>query len=126
MAVTAFPAIEPSSRAWVPGAQPVKAFVTLSGVESRVMLGSQPVGTSLQLSFQNLTESVALLIINHFATAKGTFETFALPAAVFAGMTDYSSVTPDGQTWRYAATPSVDWVSPGIANVSVSLVAIRS
>ena len=125
MAITAFPAIEPSSRVWTPGSQPVKAFSTLSGYESRVMLGSEPIGTSLQMSFQNLQEVVVLSITDHFVKAKGTFETFALPAAVFAGMTDYSKVTPDGQVWRYAAAPSVRWVSPGIANVTVSLVAIR-
>ena len=126
MAITAFPAIEPSSRAWVPGSQPVKSFATLSGYESRVMLGAEPVGTSLQMSFKNLQEVVALTITDHYVKAKGTFEAFALPAAVFAGMTDYGKVTPEGQTWRYAAAPSIDWVSPGIANVSVSLVAIRS
>ena len=125
MAITAFPAIEPSSRAWTPGSQPVKAFSTLSGYESRVMLGSEPIGASLQLSFQNLTESIALAISNHFSTAKGTFETFVLPAAVFAGMTDYSTVAPTGQEWRYAAAPSINWVSPGVANVGVSLVAVR-
>ena len=126
MAITAFPAIEPSSRAWVPGSQPVKSFLTLSGYESRVMLGAEPVGTSLQMSFQNLTEAIALSVIDHFSKAKGTFETFALPAAVFAGMTDYGKVTPSGQVWRYASSPSVTWVSPGIANIQVSLVAIRS
>ena len=126
MAITAFPAIEPSSRAWVPGSQPVKAFSTLSGYESRVMLGAEPVGTSLQMSFQNLQEVVALSITDHYVKAKGTFETFALPPAVFAGMTDYGKVTPEGQVWRYTAAPSIQWVSPGIANVTVSLVAIRS
>ena len=89
------------------------------------MLGSEPIGTSLQMSFQNLTEVVVLSITDHYVQAKGTFETFALPVAVFAGMTDYGKVTPDGQVWRYAAAPSIGWVSPGIANVSVSLVAVR-
>lgn len=126
MAITAFPAIEPSSRAWVPGSQPVKSFSTLSGYESRVLLGAEPVGTSLQMSFQNLQEVVVLRITDHFVKAKGTYETFALPDAVFAGMTDYGKVTPDGQVWRYASSPSIQWVSPGIANVTVSLTAIRS
>ena len=126
MATTAFPAIKPSSRTWVPGSQPVKAFSTLSGYESRVMLGSKPVGTSLQMSFQNLQEVVALSITDHFVKAKGTFETFALPDAVFAGMTDYGKVTPEGQVWRYTSAPRIQWVSPGIANITVSLVAIRS
>ena len=125
MAITAFPAIEPSSRAWVPGSQPVQSFATLSGFESRVMLGAEPVGTSLQMSFNNLKEVVALSITDHYVKAKGTFETFALPAAVFAGMTDYGKVTPEGHTWRYASAPSIDWVSPGIANVGVSFVAVH-
>lgn len=126
MAITAFPAIKPSSRVWLPGAQPVQAFATLSGYESRIMLGSEPVGTSLQLSFQNLQEAVALSITDHYSNARGTFETFAMPAAVFAGMTNYGSVTPAGQVWRYASAPSIAWVSPGIADVSVSFVAVRS
>ena len=126
MAITAFPEIQPSSRTWVPGSQPVKTFATLSGYESRVMLGDQPVGTSLQMSFQNLTEAVALSVIDHFSKAKGTYETFSLPASVFAGMTDSGKVTPEGQAWRYAAAPSVVWVSPGIANINVSLIAILS
>ena len=125
MAVTAFPALEPSGRTWVPGSQPVKSFVTLSGFESRVMLGSEPLGTSLQLSFQNLTEAAVIAITNHFGLAKGTFESFALPDEVFAGMATPDSVTPAGQVWRYTGPPSVAWVAPAIANVSVSFVSVR-
>ena len=70
MAITAFPAIEPSSRAWTPGSQPVKAFSTLSGYESRSDAGFREVGTLLQMSFQNLQEVVALSITDHFVKAK--------------------------------------------------------
>jgi hypothetical protein len=126
MAITAFPAVKPSSRTWMPGSQPSAAFNTLSGYESRVLLGSQPIGTQLQLTFNNQTEEIVLGFTEHFAKAKGTYETFDVPNDVFAGMTNYGAVTPEGQTWRYNAAPQVVWVSPGIANVQIRLVAIHS
>ena len=124
MSVAAFPAVKPSSRAWTPGTPPAKSFNTLSGNETRVLLGAKPIGTSLSMSFSNIKESVVLQITNHFFIAKGSYETFTLPPEVFAGMTSYGSVTPSGLVWRYASAPSVDWVAPGIGAVSVDLVAV--
>jgi hypothetical protein len=125
MAVTSFPSIKPSSRSWTPGSQPVQSFTALSGYESRVLLGPNPIGATLSLGFQNLTETVFLQITSHYATAKGTYETFALPAELFAGMTNYAGVTPSGFEWRYTGPPTVEWTAPGIGNASVSLVAVK-
>lgn len=125
MAVASFPSIKPSSRTWTPGAQPVQSFTALSGYEARVLLGPNPIGASLSLGFQNLTEAVFLQITNHYATAKGTYEIFDLPADVFAGMASYSGVTPSGYKWRYSGPPSIEWTAPGIGNASVSLLAVR-
>lgn len=124
MAVTAFPEIAPSARTWTPGSQPLQTVTTLSGYESRVLLGPDPVGTTLVVSFQNLQEVLLLQITDHYALARGSFETFQLPAAIFAGMNDYSSVTPVNRSWRYASAPTIDWVAPGIGNASVSFVAV--
>lgn len=125
MTVAAFPAIKPSSRTWTPGSQPVQSFTALSGYEARVLLGPNPIGATLSLGFQNLTEAVFLQIISHYATAKGTYEVFDLPADAFAGMTSYSGVTPSGYKWRYSGPPTIDWVAPGIGNASVSLLAVN-
>ena len=76
------------------------------------------------MTFSNLRENVIAQITDHFVAAKGSFETFGLPAEVFAGMSNYGSVTPSGFSWRYGEAPSVDWVAPGIGNVSVSLLAV--
>jgi hypothetical protein len=126
MAVAAFPAIKPSGRTWIPGSKPVQAFTALSGYESRVLLGPNPIGAALQLAFQNLTEAVFTQITNHYSIAQGTYEIFDLPVEVFAGMSNYSGVTPSGFKWRYAGPPSIEWTAPGIGNVSVSLVAVNS
>ena len=100
------------------------SFNTLSGYEARILLGSKPVGTSLSMSFSNLLENELLKITDHYLKAQGTYDTFALPSSTYAGMTNFGSVTPASFSWRYASAPSVDWVSPGIGNVSVSLVAV--
>ena len=126
MAVASFPQLKPSSRSWTPGSQPTASFGTLSGYESRVLLGSKPVGTALSVGFENLLEDKFLLITAHYLVAKGSYETFSLPASVFAGMNDFGSVTPPGFTWRYASAPSVNWVAPGIGNVSVSFLAVSN
>lgn len=124
MSISAFPAVKPSSRAWTPGSFPITSFNTLSGNETRILLGAKPVGTSLSMTFSNLRENVIAQITDHFFAAKGSFETFGLPAEVFAGMSSYGGVTPSGFSWRYGGAPSVDWVAPGIGNVSVSLLAV--
>lgn len=124
MSVAAFPAVKPSSRAWTPGSFPSRTFNTLSGNETRILLGAKPVGASLSITFNNLRESVIAQITNHFFVAKGSYETFGLPSATFAGMSSFDGVTPSGFAWRYASPPSVDWVSPGIGNVSVSFLAV--
>ena len=126
MSVAAFPSIAPSSRSWTPGSMPMKSFNTFSGYEARVLLGPNPIGTSLALGFSNLLEDQLLQITEHHIVAKGSFEIFDLPETVLAGMTNYWKVTPLCFQWRYAGPPSIDWVAPGIGNVSVSLLAVTS
>ena len=124
MTVASFPSIKPSSRTWTPGSQPVQSFTALSGYEARVLLGPKPIGATLSLGFQNLTEAVFLQITNHYATASSTYEVFDLPVEIFAGMTNYADVTPSGYKWRYASSPTIEWSAPGIGNASVSFVAV--
>lgn len=100
------------------------SYTSMAGYEVRVLVGQNPIGVALSLVFENQTEVAALSITNHYATAKGTYEVFALPPDVFAGMANYSSVKPEMMSWRYAAAPSVEWLMPGVATVSVELVAV--
>lgn len=124
MAIADFPALTPSGRSWTPGTQPMTAFTSLAGAEVRVLHGSTPINVGLQLNFSNLQETTANLITAHYLLARGTFELFDLPAAVYGGMAGYSNIKPSGSLWRYAGAPSVDYVSPGVQNVSVDLVAV--
>jgi hypothetical protein len=111
-----FPSLAPSARAWQPGTPPVGVFVGMAGTETRMRYGARAVGATLSLTYAVLEEANVWLVVNHHQLAAGT-EAFALPTAVFAGM----STTPGG-VWRYAGAPTVTWLSPGLASVQVDLV----
>ena len=103
---------------------PVSNFSSMSGRETRVILGDTPHGHRLGLKFQNLEESVAKQLIDHWYIQQGTALAFALPADVWAGWAQYSSAITANQQWRYTGQPKVDAVSPGIMNVSVELISL--
>lgn len=119
-----FPALKPAVRTWTMGALPTSGFTTMSGHETRILLGSDEINTSLALQYLNIQETQVLELTAHYRTVRGGFDTFSLPAETFAGMADGAAVTPPGQVWRYASAPQIEWVSPGIATVSVELVAV--
>lgn len=124
MAVAAFPSLKPSARSWTPGSPPVATFSSLSGAESRVLLGATAVGSSLRLSFDNRTEADAQQITDHFAVALGMYEVFDLPAEVFAGMAGFAHIKPSAFKWRYKGTPAVTYQMPNVVSVVVDLVAV--
>ena len=119
-----FPAIKPSSRAFTPGRLPVNSFVSVSGKETRVIMGDTMHGHSLSLNFQNLLEVAAKQIIDHWYGQQGTVLAFTLPSDLWAGWAQYSSAITAGQNWRYASQPKVSAVSPGIMSLSVELISL--
>ena len=119
-----FPAIKPASRSFTPGMVPVQSFASMSGKETRVILGDTMHGHSVSLSFTNLQEAAAKQIIDHWYNRQGTALDFTLPSDVWAGWSQYSSATTSGQKWRYTAQPQIEAVSPSIMNVSVELVSL--
>ena len=124
MAVQSFPGIKPSSRVWTPGSKPQSTYRSQGGYEVRIQHGSLSVGAQLSLGFQNLLEAVGKQITDHYAIAQGSFETFAVPVEMFAGMTTYDYITATGTTWRYNRPPNVTYVAPGIQSITVELVAV--
>ena len=119
-----FPAVRPASRNFTPGMLPVSSFASVSGKETRVIMGDTMHGHAISLSFANLQEPVVKQITDHWYGQQGTALAFTLPAAVWAGWTQYSSAITVGQQWRYTGPPAIEAVSPGIMNVSVELVSL--
>jgi len=124
MAVANFPSITPSARSWTPGRLPVQTLTSLAGYETRIQTGSIAVNQQLKLQFNNLSEAAGKSITDHFALAKGVYEQFDLPAAVFGGMSSYGHIKPSGNLWRYESAPSVEYGPNGRQSIEVSLVAV--
>jgi len=122
--MTAFPAIQPSARSFAPGQVPVTTFTSLSGKETRVILGDTATNHRLSLGFQNIQDPVGQQIMDHWNGQLGIALAFTLPSAVYAGWSLYLSTVPSTQQWRYESIPEVEFVAPGIMNVSVELVAL--
>ena len=119
-----FPNLRPSSRSFVPGMLPVNTFASVSGKETRVILGDTSHNHTASLSFSNLQEPVVKQILDHWYNRLGTGLSFTLPSKVWAGWTDYGSAVTAEQLWRYTGAPQVSAVSPGIMTVSVELVSL--
>ena len=119
-----FPALKPASRSFTPGMVPVQSFASMSGKETRVILGDTMHGHSVSLSFSNLQEPAVKQITDHWYNRQGTALDFTLPADVWAGWAQYSSAITAGQKWRYGSQPQVSAVKLGIMNVSVELVSL--
>ena len=119
-----FPAIKPSGRSFIAGLLPVSTFASISGKETRVVMGDTMHGHVVQLSFGNILEPKAKQILDHWYGRQGTALAFVLPPEVWSGWIDYISAVDSDQQWRYAAPPEIVAVSAGIMNVSVELVAL--
>lgn len=119
----AFPALTPTTRNYSPGDWPIKRFESQSGVEIRILYGSQRVGATLELSYDNIRDSEAQQFLTDYDSTLGTLRTFTIPAGALKGTS--VGMTPPPQTkWRYADTPAVTSVRPGISTVRVNLVAV--
>ena len=86
-----FPAVRPSGRSFTPGSLPVEAYTSMSGKETRVVMGNTFFGHSVSLDFQTLQEAVVQTLIAHFYEQQGTVLSFTLPSAVWAGWSLYES-----------------------------------
>lgn len=129
--MAAFPSIKPTERSFTLGEYPTKTYRALSGKVIRRSFGNRPFGATLELVFENVTETVLKQIFDHYHAQQGTSAGFVLPNAVFAGLEANSTLlaqlkagTPSGggMQWFYAETPSVESVYRNLSTISVSLI----
>ena len=129
MAVT-FPSIEPTSRSFVAPRWPTSGLTTQSGVTTRRLWGSRPSQAQLSLSFTNITDDNAALILEAYNDAKGATTDLALPSVIFNGasgnLTGWlnTASTGAGMKWFFSEEPpAVESVAPNRSSVRITLVA---
>ena len=139
-----FPTIKPSSRSYNPGTYPSTNFESLDGTKTHIRYGNKRVNATLSLSFSNITDAEAALILENYEDVNSTWDyvTFASTDGVsgisnatelkppIAGQSDPTSSLQSlvkeggaGLLWRYSGPPSVTSTFRGRSNVSCSFVA---
>lgn len=130
MAVS-FPDIVPTSRSFSAPTWPTTSTTSQSGVISRRLWGSSPSKASLSLTYSNISDTNAALILNAYNTAKGATTDLTLPSSVLTGMGSSltlrwaTAIASAGLKWYFSENepPSVESVVPGRSTVKVTLVA---
>jgi hypothetical protein len=129
MSVT-FPTIEPTSRSFTAPRWPISATRSQSGVTSQRLWGSKPSQAQLALTFDNITDNNAALILQAYNSAKGTITELTLPTVIFNGASANlagwlnTTSTGAGMKWFFdEEPPSVESVAPNRSSVRLTLVA---
>lgn len=127
--MTTFPAVTPTAMDFTAPEFPVRAQTSLSGVVTRRLFGNRGTTSSLSLSFDNISDSVAVLFMQAWIDAKGPLAVVTVPATVFDGaapdLRSYLEAGGDALNWHFAEAPQLQRVVPGISSVRVRLEATR-
>jgi hypothetical protein len=129
MTVT-FPTLEPTGRSFVAPRWPTSGITSQSGVTTRRLWGSRPSQARLNLSFDNISDDNAGLIVAAYNSAKGATTELTLPNVLFNGasaaLTGWLNTTSTGagMKWFFSdEPPTVESIAPGRSSVRVVLVA---
>jgi|TARA_R100000482_G_scaffold57182_1_gene20613 hypothetical protein len=118
-----FPALEPSTRAYLPGDYPQEVHMGASGSDVRFIQGTDRTNQRLTLGYEYLTESEVQQILDHFETQQGSLIPFDLPATIWSGYTTPPVSSSDYQ-WRYASSFTIQLSAPLRYNTSIDLVTV--
>lgn len=117
--------IVPTTRSFTLGDYPTKTYRSLSGVIFKRAFGNKQTGYTLDLTFKNVKDAVAVAISKHYVDVDGTYGGFTMPDRTFNGMDNSLEAlvqAPSGIKWRYAEPPKVQSVQPGFSTITVKLV----
>ncbi len=127
MAAVSFPALIPSSRSYTPGVFPEQQFQAQNGAVVRVRYGNQRYSSSLSLTFANITDANAALILQNFVDVMdddnyAEFTTSNVAAGVSTDLVPWIRETNSLLKWKYAEPPSVTSVKPGLSTVTCEFI----
>ena len=127
MAAVSFPALVPSSRSYTPGVFPEQQFQAQNGAVVRVRYGNQRYSSSLSLTFANIIDSKAALILENYVAVMGddkyvAFTDNNVAAGVSTDLVPWVQETNSLLKWKYASPPSVTSVKPGLSTVTCEFI----
>ncbi len=119
-----FPSIIPTSRLYVQGDFPSAIQSSANGTTTGYRRGNRRINQTLQLSYENLTESQVTEFRTHFDNQNGGFEFFFLSASTWNGYTNSPVPLVTDFGWLYSSPPVI---SDGITskwNIEIELQSI--
>ena len=127
MTAVSFPALVPTSRSYSPGVFPEQQFQSQNGAVVRVRYGNQRYSSSLSLSFTNITdENAALILQNYVDVMNGDnyaeFTANNVAAGASEALIPWIRETNSLLKWKYASPPSVACVKPGLSTVTCEFI----
>ena len=119
-----FPSLTPTTRLYTPGDFPSAIQSSSSGTTTGFRRGNRRINQTLQLTFDNLTETQVNLIRTHYDGQNGSFSIFYLSAECWTGYTTLPVPLVSDFAWLYANAPTI---SDGIVskwNVEIELMSV--
>jgi hypothetical protein len=117
-----FPTISPTSRRVTQGQYAVKRFNSIAGTGTSRVYSSQPFGSLMDLSFDNVPDSTAMAICDCYEQTRGSYSGLTLPSSLWSGfLPELAVMLKRDYTWRFAEQPQVVSGAPGVSSVSVKL-----
>lgn len=120
-----FPSITPTARNFKPGTYPQKQYRSLSGVAIKRTFGNQPYGAVLELEYANVSDAIAVTLIDHYRSQTAANRRFQLSSNVTAGMSSTlaarANASVDNLRWEYTQPPEINSVRPGINTIRINL-----
>lgn len=119
-----FPALRPASRRYSMGIFPVTTETGFGGGNIRFLHSNLSSGHTLELGYENLTQTEAALIRTHYRGQDGTHQPFQLSSEAWAGHTSMTDLVPSTTSWRYANAPEEAHKSGGYVDVTINLLSV--
>lgn len=119
-----FPAIIPTTRLYTQGDYPSAIQQSSNGTTTGYRRGNRRINQTLQLTFDNLTETQVNLIRTHYDGQNGGFQIFFLSSSVWSGYSTPPVALVSDFAWLYATPPTI---SDGIVskwNVEIELLSV--
>ncbi len=119
-----FRSLTPTTRLYTQGDFPSALQSSSSGTTTGFRRGNRRINQTLQLTFDNLTETQVNLIRTHYDGQNGSFEIFFLSSSTWSGYTTPPVPLVSDFAWLYATPPTI---SDGITskwNVEIELVSV--
>ena len=115
----------PTAINFKPGVYPQRSYRSLSGVVTKRTFGNAPSQATLEMSFDNIPDTTANGIINHYHSQTTQNQRFKLGTPILNLSTALLTFVQGydlNLRWEYANSPEIAIIRPGICSVTVSLI----